>query len=264
MDFKNTLPRSSPDSYTCFDCFKKNQCLAKQLTLENFSRLANSISNDRQYRDEDYIFRQGENCEKLFIVKSGSIKSSITSADGNEQVIGFRFTGEVLGLGALSGNKHVSSVVALEDSVVCGFSRRYIEFLCQTDRSFQREIIARFSREIIRDYQLLMLINKKTAEQRVAVFLLELLLRKDFVPGRIIDLKLSMSRADIANYLGLVPETISRILSRFERLGMISVKKKKLQIIDEQSLIYFSTSQSPENPSFTGVVEALERSMLLN
>ncbi len=156
MDLKTRLSHASVGSYTCFDCYKKTQCLAKQLTAENFFSLDGFVSNDRQYQDGQYIFRQGESCEKVFIVKSGSIKSFIISADGNEQVIGFRFAGEVLGLDALDKNKHVSSVVALENSIICGFSRKYIEFLCQTSPSFQKEIIARFSREIVQDYQLLM------------------------------------------------------------------------------------------------------------
>ncbi len=261
MGFTAKLTHSTFDSYTCFDCFKKTQCLAKLLTLENFSSLKDYVSNDRQFQDGKFIFRQGEPCEKIFIVKSGSIKSFITSADGTDQIIGFRFAGEVLGLDALDSDKHVSSVVALENSVICGFSRKYIETLCQTNPAFQREIISRFSREIVQDYQLLMLINKKTAEQRVAIFLLELLLRMNFVPGQIIHLKLTMNRADIANYLGLVPETVSRILSRFERLGMITVKKKRLQIIDEQLLINHSISQTSLNPSCTGIEENITGSL---
>lgn len=56
-------------------------------------------------------------------------------------------------------------------------------------------------------------------------------------------MNLGMSRADIANYLGLVPETISRVFSSFERKGMITVKKKKLQIIDIQMLSEYSGNQ---------------------
>ncbi len=234
---------------------KKNQCLAKQLTLGNISSFEGYISNDQQYQDGCYIFRQGDCSDKIFIIKSGSIKSFITSADGNEQVIGFRFPGEVLGLDALDSNKHVSSVVAMENSVICGFTRKYVESLSLIDPVFQKQIISRFSREIIQDYQLLMLINKKTAEQRVAIFLLELLVRMNFDSGQNIHLKLSMSRTDIANYLGLVAETVSRILSRFERLGMITVKKKKLQIIDEQLLINYSTSSQPSQKTIYTATE---------
>ncbi len=164
----------------------------------------------------------------------------------------------MLGLDALDSNKHVSSVVAMENSVICGFTRKYVESLSLIDPVFQKQIISRFSREIIQDYQLLMLINKKTAEQRVAIFLLELLVRMNFDSGQNIHLKLSMSRADIANYLGLVAETVSRILSRFERLGMITVKKKKLQIIDEQLLINYSTSsQPPQKTIYTATEEGI-------
>ncbi len=66
------------DSYTCFDCFKKNQCLAKQLTLGNISSFEGYISNDQQYQDGCYIFRQGDCSDKIFIIKSGSIKKVLS------------------------------------------------------------------------------------------------------------------------------------------------------------------------------------------
>jgi len=241
--------RSSLKFSACFDCTKKPQCLTKQLTLENSASLDSFVSSNIQYQCGDYIYRQGDACKKIFIVKFGSTKSFINSVEGAEQVIGFKFPGEVLGLDALDTNEHVSSVMALENSIICGFSLHYIDTLCTADSAFQKEIIARFSREIVHEYQLLMLINKNSAEQRVAIFLLELLVRMGFSRGQLIKLNLCMSRADIANYLGLVPETVSRALSRFERLGIIIVKKKKLKIIDEQLLIKYSTHQNLSKPA---------------
>jgi CRP/FNR family transcriptional regulator len=246
---------SIPDKDTCFDCFKKEQCLAKRLTISDVEGLSTLISNNIKYRCGDYIYRQGDASKNIFIVKSGATKSLINSVEGNEQVIGFHFAGEVLGFDALDTNIHVSSVIALENSIICGFPRQLLDRLCARDATFQKELIARFSREIVRDYQLLILINKKNAEQRVAIFLLELLVRMGCASGQIVHLDLVMSRADIANYLGLVPETVSRVLSKFERIGMLVVKKKKLQIVDDELLVKYSNDHPFQKPPETNEVE---------
>ncbi len=232
-----------PNKDSCHDCFKKEQCLAKQLTISDVEGLSALISKNIKYRCGDYIYRQGDTSENIFIVKSGATKSLINSVEGNELVIGFHFAGEVLGFDAIDTNIHASSVLALDNSIICGFSRQLLDRLCTTDATFQKELIARFSHEIVRDYQLLILINKKTAEQRVAIFLLELLVRMGSSRGQVIHLNLVMSRADIASYLGLVPETVSRVLSKFERMGMLVVKKKKLQIVNDQLLVKYSNNQ---------------------
>lgn len=203
---------------------------------DQYSQILNNIS----YQCGDYIYRQGEVCKYLFVIKTGAAKSQVGFIEGIDQVIGFHFSTEVLGLDAFDCNKHVSSVIVLENSIVCAFPRQLVEKLCADSPDFQRELIARLSREIVQEHQLLTLINKNTAEQRVALFLLDLSIRMGFGGEAKIDIKLCMSRADIANYLGLVPETISRILSRFELLGMIAVKKKKLQIIDMKMLSEYS------------------------
>jgi CRP/FNR family transcriptional regulator len=208
--------------------------------LGDMQGLNGQVLNNKKYRRGDYIYRQGDACKYLFVIKAGSAKSQIISVKGTDQVIGFHFSTEVMGLDALDSNKHASSVVVLENSIVCAFPRQLIEKCCTTTPAFQVDLIARFSREIVHEHQLLMLINKNTAEQRVAIFLLDLFIRMGFRGKAKIDINLCMSRADIANYLGLVPETVSRVLSKFERLGIIAVKKKKLKIIDIKNLSEYS------------------------
>lgn len=244
-----------PNIGSCYSCFKKEQCLAKRLPSNDVEGLSTLVSNNIKYRSGDYIYRQGDTSQNIFIVKSGATKSLVNSVEGNEQVIGFHFAGEVLGFDALDTNQHASSVIALENSIICGFSRQLIDKLCATDATFQKELIARFSCEIVRDYQLLMLINKKTAEQRGAIFLLELLARMGYSRGQVIYLDLVMSRADIASYLGLVPETVSRVLSKFERMGMLVVKKKKLQIVDNELLVNYSNDHSLQQLPETNEIE---------
>ncbi len=225
---------------SCTECFKKSQCLAEKILLSGKSYLGGEIINNIIYRPGDYIYRQGEVCKHLFVIKTGAVKSQIGSIDGIDQIIGFHFSTEVLGFDGLDCNKYVSSVIVLENSIVCAFPRQLVEMFCAVSPDFQRDLIARLSREITHEHQFLMLINKNTAEQRVALFLLDLSIRLGGREVVKIDIILCMSRADIANYLGLVPETISRILSRFELKGVIAVRKKKLKIINMKMLNEYS------------------------
>lgn len=240
MKCKTSFPRSLSKNHLCLNCFKKSQCLIKRITFDDIQGLDNQLLRNKRYQYGDYIYRQGESCESVFFIKSGSAKSQISSDQGIDQVTGFHFSTEVLGLDALGYDKHVSSVMVLENSIVCAFSRQLVEKICLVSPDFQRDLIARLSREIAHEHQLLMLINKYTAEQRVAIFLLDLFIRMGYRGKSTIDINLSMSRADIANYLGLVPETISRAFSKFERLGIIEVKKKKLKVIDMNVLGKYS------------------------
>ena len=98
------------------------------------------------------------------------------------------------------------------------------------------ELTFQFSREITLNHQLLMTINKNNAEERIAIFLLDLSCRSYLRGFSEVNLHLSMSRKDIGNYLGVASETVSRILTKFEREGVININGKDLKLIKIQSL----------------------------
>ena len=227
---------------SCIGCFRKNKCFIQHVNKDKQSKLNRGVFFNKKYQAGEYLFYQGQLSEYIYIVKTGSLKNFISSHDGYEQVVSFNFAGDLLGLEGIEKTQHVSAVVALEATIVCVVYKEYIEKICLNNPSLLHEIMIYFCHEIERDYQLLMMNSHKTAEQRVAIFLLALLARQRDLNGHKARLFLTMSRADIASYLGLVPATVSRVLTSFEQRQLIMVRKKKLHIKNENALSDISSN----------------------
>lgn len=214
----------------CSECGKINRCFAcaligSQLPTTDSTPLLNLIQPKGRY-----IYYQGEEIKNLFFLKAGSVKNIYTNKQGDQQIINFYFPGEVIGLAQLYHSYHSSSSVTLEKSIVCSFSLRFILANCERNPNLLHTVLECFNAEIQHRHESLLAINHRTAGRRLADFLLELVYRQDLSRNRPILLGLTMSRADIANYLGVAPETISRILSKYEKSGLILANKKKIQI----------------------------------
>ena len=220
----------------CEECGAKKLCFNHVLNAEQKKTFCTFITNSHAFSKDQHLFRTGGATENLYILKSGSAKSYLVSENGDEQIIGFHFPGEVLGLDDLTNNQHASSVVFLEDSNVCSISTNSFDALVNEIPQIQHETISRLNEKIGHAHELLLMINHLTAEQRVAAFILELSERMNLIGFPKTSIKLNMSRPDIANYLGLASDTVSRLLKTFERQSLILVKNKNLEIIDFQKL----------------------------
>ena len=125
-----------------------------------------------------------------------------------------------------------SSAVALEDSEVWEIPFTRMEALCRQDPAMQRMFHRLMSREIQRDYLMMLLLGSMSAEERLAAFLLNLsqrLTARGYSPVRFV---LRMSRREIGSYLGLTLETVSRVFSRFQREGIIRAELKTMELKD--------------------------------
>jgi CRP/FNR family transcriptional regulator len=172
----------------------------------------------------------------VYAVRSGSLKTFSIMADGREQVTGFYLPGELVGLDAISLGRHPSSAKALESSSICELSFLDLEALGEQIPGLQRQILRVMSRELLDDELLLMLIGKKTAEERLAAFLVTLAMRFRLRGFSATEYNLSMSRSDIGNYLGLAVETVSRLFTRFQHEELLSVKRRRIHIHDLEKL----------------------------
>ena len=222
-------------SISCSVCGLRKLCLANGLSVAAIKALE-SVLRNHDYRRGEHAFRTGDDFQYLYTIKSGTVKNYITAIDGTEQVIGFHYPGEMIGLDALFGHKHTSSAVFLDNAKACVLPYDRFDALSNKDPELHHAIEMQFSGAISQYQELLMIINNKTAEQRVSIFLLDYSFRL-YIRGLSREtFYLSMSRAEIGSYLGLAAETVSRILTKFERKGIITVHKKKLHIRDIQSL----------------------------
>ena len=220
----------------CKDCGVKKLCFTRGLSDQDVKTVQANVTSHHSYGRGDYLFFAGDSVHNLFVIKSGSAKSNHFSSDGMEQVLGFHLPGEILGLDSLADYKYKSSVVFLENSRVCAIPYPAFESISNKIPELNHYLISRLSADIEHGHELQATIKHNLAEERVAFFLLDLSSRLDNRGFAKDHLHLSMSRNDIANYLGLASETVSRALTKFERDGLINVEYKNVQLTNIQSL----------------------------
>lgn len=186
----------------------------------------------RRVRQGEFLYRSGAQFHCLFVVRAGMFKSILIDSEGREQVTGFHMAGELLGLDGIETEHFQSSAVALEDGEVWELPFARLEALCRQDAAMQRMFHRLMSREIQRDYLMMLLLGAMNAEERLAAFLVNLsqrLTARGYSPVRFV---LRMSRREIGSYLGLTLETVSRVFSRFQREGLIRAQLKTVELKD--------------------------------
>ena len=184
----------------------------------------------------EQLFRAGDRFDRLFAVASGSFKTYLITRDGRERVSGFSFAGELMGLDAIAIGYHVSHAVALEMSVVCVLPFQKIEETADRIPLVRRRFQRMLSREILRGQEVALVLGNLSAEERLAAFILNLSQRFADRGFSATCFRLPMSRPDIGTYLALTPETVSRLLTRFEAAGLIRVRGKAIEIVQPLGL----------------------------
>lgn len=232
MNIQQNVVRLTPTQIDCNKCQQNHLCLPKGLDPTEMDEFSTIVKHSRIMPRGSHIFRQGDRLRSLYLVRSGMAKCYVSAPDGTEQIVGFRLPGDMLGLDALGDEIHTSSAVTLDSTSLCELSFSQYEKLCGTQVGLWKQISARFGKELSHDHELLMLIGQKSVEERLAIFLLKLSQRMAERGFSATEYNLSMTRYDIANFLGVTAETISRTFSRFEKIGLLKIERKKIRIKD--------------------------------
>ncbi|MEM9101589.1 MAG: fumarate/nitrate reduction transcriptional regulator Fnr [Pseudomonadota bacterium] len=214
----------------CQNCSINQLCLPVLLAESEVEHLDTIIQRGRPLKKNDYLFHAGDKLSCLYAVRAGSLKSFSISDDGVEQITGFHLPGEIVGLDAISEDRHPTFIKALETSSVCAIPYERLEELSASITGLRQQLLRIMSKEILEDQALLLLLSKKSADERLAAFLMNLssrLAQRGLSPTRF---RLMMTRGDMGNYLGLAVETVSRILTRFQNDGLIAVVDRELEI----------------------------------
>lgn len=230
------IASQAKSAIACSCCSLKAVCLPCGLGHSDIERFDEITAAKRKVARGASAFLDGDRFQSLYAVRSGAFKTVSVSRHGDEKVTGFHLPGELLGLDAISSGTHGYNAVALEDSEVCVIPFAQLEHLARSIPALQHQLLRLVSSDISRDQGLMLLLGSMTAEQRLAAFLLSLSRRHQrlgFSPSRFV---LRMTREEIGNYLGLTLETVSRLLSRFQREGLIGVQQRDIEIKDVQSL----------------------------
>jgi CRP/FNR family transcriptional regulator len=223
-------------SVTCSDCSLNPICLPVAVKQQELEQLDNIIKRSRPLRKGEHLFRASDPFRSIYAVRSGAIKTYSCTEDGEEQVTGFYLPGEILGVDGICTNTHTNSAKALESAAVCEIPFDKLEMLSAAIPSLQRHFFQLMSKEIQADQQLIMLLSKKSAEERIASLLLSIAARntaRGLSPTRF---RLAMSRNDIGNLLGLAVETVSRVFTRLQKVGVLAVEGKEVEVLDNHLL----------------------------
>ena len=230
------MSKGSEFSIHCQSCSFSHLCLPVSLNKSELDSLDDIIERKKPLHKHDKLVKAGDKFNSLFAVRAGSFKSFVSSKDGEEQIIGFHFPGDIIGFDALGKNSHQSYTQALETAMVCELPYETLDKMAIQFPKLRHQIMSFMSAEIKQDHDLMMLLNKRTAEERLIYFLAHLSKRfedRGFSPRQF---NLSMTRNEIGNYLGLTVETISRLLTRFQKEGIIQVDGKLITILDFEAM----------------------------
>lgn len=216
----------------CGNCRLNSICLPLALESDDIQQLDDIIQRSKPLQKGTFLYREGDDFQSVFAVRSGTLKAFRTTDDGREQVTGFYFPGEIVGMDGISKNLHASSARALETSAVCEIPFASLEKLSAIMPRLQRHFFQLMSSEITADQLLITLLSKNSAEERVAALMLSISSRNARRKLSATRFRLPMSRVDIGNYLGLTVETVSRVFSRMQKLELLEVDNKEIQILD--------------------------------
>ncbi|KGS67538.1 bacterial regulatory s, crp family protein [Burkholderia pseudomallei MSHR7527] len=220
----------------CSSCAMRSVCMPVDLNTHEFAKLDALICSTRQVKRGDTLFRTNDGFQSIYAVRTGSFKTVVMHRDGQEHVTGFQIVGETLGLDGVCAGHHNSDAVALEDSTVCIIPFAQLEAVCREVKPMQHHVHRLMSGEIVRESSQMMLLGTMTAEQRVAAFLLNISERFQKRGYSAAEFNLRMTREEIGCYLGMKLETVSRMLSKFQRDKLIAPRGKQIRIIDPVGL----------------------------
>jgi len=237
----NMLPASQQATAPCDSCELTGLCLPALLAdysdaIRN--RILNALIRQQVHHvlGDRYLFRQDDPFDTLFIVQTGAVKTVLLDASGCEQISGFYYPGNLFGLDGISTSRYATSAVALGNTQVCALEFSRLESITTQIPDLQHHLFTLMAREIESNQRMMSLLSRKSAEQKVAYFLLRMgahLQRSGQSGGTY---TLPMTRRDIGNHLGLAVETVSRIFTKFQRLGLCVITGRRLQRLDMEGL----------------------------
>jgi CRP/FNR family transcriptional regulator, anaerobic regulatory protein len=218
----------------CEDCPTRRLCLAAGLEQDALRELSACVRPSQAMHKGDFLYRSGDPARDCFVVRSGSYKTFTLTATGDEYVTGFYFPGELVGVSGLAEEERPDSAMALETSTACRLRPEDVPNFWRigSGQSLLR-LIGQNEQLGVAHH---MTLSHSSADARVAGFLLSLSHRMQQQRRDHRNLPLPMSRTDLANYLGMTLESLSRVLSRLGRAGLVEAARTRVTLIDTPGL----------------------------
>jgi CRP/FNR family transcriptional regulator, anaerobic regulatory protein len=221
---------------SCSQCNLRELCFPHGMNDEELTNMDAVVDQPKPIHKHDFLYRDGDKANAIYAVRSGCVKTMTESANGEEQIVGFHLAGEILGLDGFVDGTYTCNAQALETSSICELPLDQLEELCHNVPGLQRQMRRIMGKEVSADHKLLLLLGKMTAEERLASFLLSLSGRMEERHWKENEFNLAMPRQDIANYLGMAVETVSRLFASFQSEKIIEVDRRHITILDMDRL----------------------------
>ena len=236
MQIKPVKKNKMNAAVACKNCSLSNFCLPRGLSPSEMELLEASISKSKKVKKKEYLYTSNSKQGGLYAIKSGSIKTFLSNESGEEQILGFHLPGDLVGFDAFYTGKHNCSAQALDDTFVCELSINNFEALCEKLPSMRHEMMHQVGKEIQHDHIAMLTLGQMQTEERLATFLISISQRNVARHFSGTEFQLAMPRRDLANYLGMAVETLSRIFSRLQENGIIEVDRRVIRILDLDTL----------------------------
>lgn len=231
----------------CADCSKVTNCLGVDLEAGQAASVLDIEVHTRVLHKNEKLVNDGDRFHTLYAVRSGAIKSYKTTETGEEQIIDFCLPGDMIGLDAIGSGYFNCHAVALDTSSICALEFIEIERLCEKSPVFRRAFFKRMSAGILRNENFVVTLGTRDAYQRLAAFLVTLTEYHGNHGYSRLEFVLPMSRADIADYLNLAVETVSRLFSRLQAENCVRVKRSAVSVLDLKHLYDAAGMHAPQH-----------------
>lgn len=225
--------------HTCEECRLSKFCISTCLPAQDQESFKSNVHQKLLLKSKEDLFKADKPLKSIYVLRSGSLKTIKVNTSGSWQITGFYYPSDILGLDGIYLNKYPNSAVSLETSSVCEIRLSKFTELVSTIPNLLNQFINVMSERI---NELSCGFQNCSAEQRLALFLLNISNKMKRIGISGANIYLRMSREDIGNYLGLAGETVSRILTKFKDLGLIKLNSKSIDILDFKQLIKISDS----------------------
>ena len=221
----------------CGHCDIEHLCISVGIGKKYAHKLNEIVKQSETYERGQIIYNRGDRFTSLYVLQKGVAKSETSNSNGRQQVTGFYFPGDLIGIDSLTTNKHPSDLVAIEKTQLCEIPFTDLEKLCTAFPKLQHELFMRMGQRIYHDEYHTLLGRAETAEKRILGFLVELFEKLEgskYISDCFI--YLPMTKYEISSYLGLQPETFSRSMKILEKKGYVKNTLKYIEILNFDSI----------------------------
>ncbi|MCE7033107.1 helix-turn-helix domain-containing protein [Lysobacter sp. GX 14042] len=239
----DTLPSNDPRRLdlerlrrSCARCSLQELCRPAGIGADELARLEDVVRRRRPVARGERLFHAGDALGSLYVGREGAFKTVLVTEDGDEQVLGFHLPGELIGLDALGSGQHRCEAVALTEASVCEVPYERLASVAAQLPQLQQHLLRVIGQRLEREQDHVGMLVRRQAGERIALFLHGVSHRVAQAGGSDTSLVLPMSRDDIARFLGLALETVSRGFSRLQEEGVIRVSGRRVEILDASAL----------------------------